>query len=181
MEMLRKGIEAFVNAYDAARAYIAENNIEPVETYQISKEEVKAYTSAHKLYPNEIREVRNREKAKEKKPTENAAGAETAKPADTAADVKTAKPADSAEGAEKAIPASAAGEVKTAVPSTGNSAPNRNNNYHGQNRSGGYSGQNRNSSYNGQNRSNYNRNRNTQSFRVGNGGRNVTITVTVDE
>ncbi len=184
MELLRKGIEAFVDAYDAARAYIAENNIGPVETYQISKEEVKTYTSAHKLYPNEIREIRNRGKAEEKtpaKPAENAAGAEPAKPADTAADVKTEKPAENTEKAEKAVPASAAGEVKTAVPSAGNSTPNRNNSYHSQNRSGGYNGQNRNSSYHGQNRSNYNVNRNTQSFRVGNGGRNVTITVTVDE
>ena len=196
VEMLRTGIEAFVNAYDAARAYMAEHNIGSVETYQISKQEVKAYTSAHKLYPNEIREIRNGGKAEEKKPADKpaeaakpAGNAETAKPSDTAADVKTEKPADNAADAEKAVPAAAGSEVKTAAPTGGSSAPNRNSSYHGSNRSGGYNsqnrggygGQNRNGGYNNQNRSGFSRDKNTQSIRVGNGNRNVTITVTVDE
>ena len=112
--LLRDGINAFLKAYDAAREYMRENVIEPVNTWQIPPEEVSSYTAAHKLFPNEIREIRAGSKPEEK----------SDKPADRPAD----KPAPLA-----------AGDVKKSVlsPGSGSEPKNSGNRSYGNNRSGG--------------------------------------------
>ena len=112
--LLRDGINAFLKAYDAAREYMRESVNEMVNTYQIPPEEVSSYTAAHKLFPNEIREIRAGSKPEEK----------SDKPADRPAD----KPAPLA-----------AGDVKKSVlsPGSGSEPKNGGNRSYGNNRSGG--------------------------------------------
>ena len=57
--MLTEGVQQFVNAYEKARDYIREQNIEQPDTFQIPSAELRDYANAHKLYPNQIREMKN--------------------------------------------------------------------------------------------------------------------------
>lgn len=95
MAMLREGIGAFVKAYEAARAYFAETGAEPVNTWQITTEEIHAYTAAHKLYPEDIRAIRSQNantKPAAQQKQDAPAAEKPAVPAETSAAVKTASP-----------------------------------------------------------------------------------------
>ncbi len=178
--ILRDGINAFVKAYENARNYIRENIPESVDTFQIPPEEVSAYTSAHKLYPNEIREIRQNQK----KTADTSK--KSAEPEKTEADAPAeAKPADSENKAAEDKPAAAeekpAGEetktaVAAAVSDEKKTAPASGNRGYYRNRDSGYRRPNGNGrSYN---RSSGDR---QQTIRVGNGSSQITITIKVDD
>ncbi len=85
LELLQKGIHDFVEAYEAARQYVRESGKE-ITVLQITKDELKEYVNAHKLYPNDIRRIqaqRSDAKDGDKKP-DDANGA--AVPAKTGGD-----------------------------------------------------------------------------------------------
>lgn len=121
MSILRDGIERFIKAYEAARAYISEEIKEPASVLQISQDEVKEYTGAHKLYPNDIREIRSKQNSR---PAQDSN--------------KEAKPEAAAEGNA---------EEKKDAPQT--SAPSQGGNRYNNNRSGNYN--NRRPNYNNSN------------------------------
>ena len=52
IKMMKEGVEAFVKAFEIARAKALEVHPEPVETWQITQAELKEYTFAHKIYGN---------------------------------------------------------------------------------------------------------------------------------
>ncbi len=51
IKMLTEGVEQFVAALEKGRARVLELHPDPVETWQISQDELKEYTTAHKIYP----------------------------------------------------------------------------------------------------------------------------------
>ena len=51
IRLLTEGVESFIEAYEKGRARALELHPGPVETWQISQEELKAYTSTHKIFP----------------------------------------------------------------------------------------------------------------------------------
>ena len=54
IKLLTEGVRNFVEAYEKGRARALELHPEPAETWQISQEELTAYTSTHKIFtPND--------------------------------------------------------------------------------------------------------------------------------
>ena len=51
IKLLTDGVTRFVTAYEKGRARALELHPEPAETWQISQEELTAYTSTHKIFP----------------------------------------------------------------------------------------------------------------------------------